>query len=281
MGCKNLLAMIEIKNISFGYSKRRPAIFRNLSLSIDHGGIYGLLGGNGSGKSTLIYLICGLLPTDEGSILIDGQRVDRRIPQLLREMYLVPEKMDLPDVSFKQLLALHHDYYPLFSDDDLKDCLQRFNVSPANTFTGLSMGERKKLLLSFALAANTRYIFMDEPVNGLDLLSKEVFRQAVADHVRGERVALIATHQIHDVEQMLTNVLLLSNRQVVVNTTTADILSQYSFTVRSEAHDADVVYAQPAPDGYFVMTRRKEGSTSSSVNLELYFNALTQQHKQP
>ena len=103
----------------------------------------------------------------------------------------------------------------------------------------------------------------------------------MADHVRGERVALIATHQIHDVEQMLTNVLLLSNRQVVVNTTTADILSQYSFTVRSEAHDADVVYAQPAPDGYFVMTRRKEGSTSSSVNLELYFNALTQQHKQP
>lgn len=129
--------MIEINNISFGYSKRRPPIYQNFSLTIDHGGIYGLLGSNGSGKSTLLYLICGLLPTNSGSILIDGQSTANRPPQTMRDVYLVPERIELPDLSYKQYVALHHDYYPHFSEDDLKDCLQRFNVSPEGDFTGL------------------------------------------------------------------------------------------------------------------------------------------------
>ena len=273
--------MIEINNISFGYSKRRPPIYQNFSLTIDHGGIYGLLGSNGSGKSTLLYLICGLLPTNSGSILIDGQSTANRPPQTMRDVYLVPERIELPDLSYKQYVALHHDYYPHYSEDDLKDCLQRFNVSPEGDFTGRSMGERKKLFLSFAIAANTRYLFMDEPASGLDLQSKEVFCRMMTDHVKGDRMALIATHQIHDVEQILTNVLLLIKHQLVVNMTTAEIQSEYSFEFRSKADDADVVYAQPAPNGYMVMTRRKKDSEPTPINLETYFNALTKQKQQP
>ncbi|MGI6223927.1 MAG: ATP-binding cassette domain-containing protein [Prevotella sp.] len=273
--------MIEINHIDFSYSKRHKKIYSDFSLRIDEGGIYGLLGLNGSGKSTLLYLICGLLAPNRGSITLNGLPAHKRLPQTMREVYLVPEEIELPALSYRQLIALHHDYYPHFSEDDLKTCLREFQLPPTQDFTALSMGERKKVFMSFALASNTRYLLMDEPTNGLDIPSKALFRNAITSHVSGERLAIVSTHQVHDVEQILTHVLLLNKGHVDVNTSTADLLKQYCFSFCENADSSDVVYSEPTLNGYMVMTHRKEGDAATPLNLELYFNALSNQNQQP
>ena len=90
--------MIQIDYLSFAYGGRRPAVFSDFALTLESGGIYGLLGKNGTGKSTLLYLIAGLLRPGRGSVRFLGQETRSRRPELLEELYLLPEEFTLPPV---------------------------------------------------------------------------------------------------------------------------------------------------------------------------------------
>ena len=90
--------MVSIKNIKFGYRKH-VTVLDEFSLDFSQSGIYGLLGKNGTGKSTLLYLMMGLLRPQKGEVTIDGISATLRRPEVLREMFLVPEEYDLPPIS--------------------------------------------------------------------------------------------------------------------------------------------------------------------------------------
>ena len=79
------------------------------------------------------------------------------------------------------------------------------------------MGQKKKVYMSVALASNTRYLLMDEPTNGLDILSKSQFRKAVIDSMTDERTAIVSTHQVHDVERLLDHVTIIERNQVLLS----------------------------------------------------------------
>lgn len=91
--------MIQVNDLTFSYPGNKHRVFEGLTLQLSESRIYGLLGKNGMGKSTLLYLIAGLLKPKKGSILIDGLTASRRYPQMLQELYLVPEEYDLPDMT--------------------------------------------------------------------------------------------------------------------------------------------------------------------------------------
>ena len=93
--------MIEVKNLSFSYGKRKQKVFDDFSLALDKGSVYGLLGKNGTGKSTLLYLMTGLLRPQAGRVLYKGVDVSMRYPLTLQDMFLVPEEFALPSVSFR------------------------------------------------------------------------------------------------------------------------------------------------------------------------------------
>lgn len=99
--------MIEVKNLSFSYGKRKQKVFDDFSLALDKGSVYGLLGKNGTGKSTLLYLMTGLLRPQAGRVLYKGVDVSMRYPLTLQDMFLVPEEFALPSVSLKQYLKLN------------------------------------------------------------------------------------------------------------------------------------------------------------------------------
>ena len=84
--------MIEVKNMSFSYGKRKQKVFDDFSLALDKGSVYGLLGKNGTGKSTLLYLMTGLLRPQAGRVLYKGVDVSMRYPLTLQDMFLVPEE---------------------------------------------------------------------------------------------------------------------------------------------------------------------------------------------
>ena len=81
----------------------------------------------------------------------------------------------------------------------------------------LSMGQKKKMYMCIALAANTRYLLMDEPTNGLDILSKSQFRKAVIEGMNEEKTVIVSTHQVHDVERLLDHVCIIERNKVLLN----------------------------------------------------------------
>ena len=131
--------------------------------------------------------------------------------------------------------------------------------------------------MSFALATQTKYLLMDEPTNGLDIPSKSQFRKVIAQNMTEDRMVIISTHQVHDVEQMLDHILILDQRQVLLNASVQDITDQYTFEYRSSQEmDETVLYAEPALQGNAVIAKRKEDDAETSINLELLFNYKTQ-----
>ena len=268
--------MIDVKNISFKYAGQQALVFDDFSLQLEQNRIYGLLGKNGTGKSTLLYLIAGLLRPAAGTVCCDGTATCLRRPELLSDLFLVPEEFELPAMSLAKYVGLNAPFYPRYSQEVLERCLADFELTPDVQLGALSMGQKKKVFMSFALATGTRYLLMDEPTNGLDIPSKSQFRKAIANNMSEERTLLISTHQVHDVESLLDHILMLSQRELLLNSSVQDITDRYVFEFRSPQQMDDVLYAEPTLQGNAVVARRKEGDAETPLNLELLFNAVTQ-----
>ena len=208
--------MINIQNIKFGYKSYQP-VLDGFSLDFSQSGVYGLLGRNGTGKSTLLYLMMGLLRPQSGNVSIDGISATLRRPEVLQEMFLVPEEYDLPPITLRRYIKAIKPFYPRFSDELLEKCLTNFDMTKDINLGALSMGQKKKVYMSIALAANTRYLLMDEPTNGLDILSKSQFRKAVIEGMSEDKTVIISTHQVHDVELLLDHVCIIERNQVLLN----------------------------------------------------------------
>ena len=212
----NYYTMIEVNNVTFGYNKYYN-VLQDFSLQFKKGGVYGLLGKNGTGKSTLLYLMMGLLRPKQGEVRVDGMLASNRLPEVLREMFIVPEEYDLPRISLKQYVKSLKPFYPNFSDDLLERCLAGFDMTMDINLGALSMGQKKKVYMCVALATNTQYLLMDEPTNGLDILSKSQFRKVVIESMSEEKTIIISTHQVHDVERMLDHVCIIEPNKVLLD----------------------------------------------------------------
>lgn len=269
--------MVNLSNITFRYAGQKVPVFQDFSMQLNEDRIYGLLGKNGTGKSTLLYLIAGLLRPQEGRVTIDGNDAMQRSTEMLQELFIVPEEFVLPDITLNEYVRLNAPFYPHFSREVLERCLDSFELSASLRLQALSMGEKKKVYMSFALAAGTRLLLMDEPTNGLDIPSKSQFRKVIAQNMTEERMVTISTHQVHDVEQMLDHILILDQHSVLLNASVQEITDQYVFEYRSpQEMDETVLYAEPSLQGNAVIAERKEDDAETQVNLELLFNFKTQ-----
>ena len=268
--------MIQVNHISFKYAGSKHLVFDDFSLTLEENRIYGLLGKNGTGKSTLLYLISGLLRPSCGSVCCDGVATKKREPETLRNIFFVTEEFEMPAIRLSEYVKLYKPFYPNFSDEVLQECLADFDLPADVHLNELSMGQRKKAYIAFAMATNTKYLFMDEPTNGLDIPSKSQFRKVIARHMTEERTVVVSTHQVHDVEQMLDHILMLDQRLVLLNASMQEIQDHYTFEYRSpQQMDDSVLYAEPTLQGNAVIRRRQEGDAETQVNLELLFNYKT------
>ena len=190
---------------------------------------------------------------------------------------MVPEEFELPAVSLDTYIRINEGFYPRFSREVLNSCLKDFDLPLSLHLKELSMGQKKKVLMSYALAAGTRYLFMDEPTNGLDIPSKSQFRRVVANNMGDDQTVIISTHQVHGVETLLDHILILCENRMLLDASTADICTQYSFELRpANEMDDSVIYAEPTLQGNAVVARRKEGQAETPINLELLFSAVAE-----
>ena len=265
--------MMEVKNVSFGY-RGKQTVFKDFSLSLEEGSVYGLLGKNGTGKSTLLYLMTGLLRPCQGEVLYKGVNVFLRRPETLSQMFIVPEEFTLPKVSLKQFVSLNRSFYPRFSDEILRSCLRDFDMNEDIHLGELSMGQKKKAYMCFALATNTQLLVMDEPSNGLDIPSKSQFRRVVASGMSEDKAVIISTHQVRDIDSLLDHVVIIDGSRTLLNRSVSDICSRLCFDeVSSGELTGDELFTQPSVHGQSVILPNRLGEEDSTLNLELLFNA--------
>ena len=266
--------MLQITNLSFSYSKSGHKLFHDFSLDLQPGNIYGLLGKNGAGKSTLIYLMTGLLTPASGQVTLDGIDVRRRLPQTLSDLFLVPEEFELPHTTLSQFVKINAPFYPNFSVDDMNRYLDTFEMEHDCKLQSLSMGQKKKVFMSFALATNTRVLIMDEPTNGLDIPSKSQWRKIIASGMTDDKMMLFSTHQVRDIEQVLDHVTIIDQSQVLLNASLGEVASRLAFRPMREGDQP--LLAQTSAMGTLVVTPALAGE-ETQVDLELLFNATLQQ----
>ena len=266
--------MIEVENLSFRYGKRRAKVLEDFSMKLDKGSVYGLLGKNGTGKSTLLYRMAGLLRPQTGTILYKGVDVKKRYPDTLQDMFLVPEEFALPNVSLKQYVKLNAPFYPNFSDELLNACLRDFDMNEDIHLGELSMGQKKKAFMCFALATNTSLLMMDEPTNGLDIPSKSQFRKVIASGMSDDKAVIISTHQVRDIDSLLDHVLIMDGSKLLLNESVSTICEKLYFADQGVNESTDgALYVQPSVQGNSVILPNEYGE-DSKMNLEVLFNAM-------
>jgi len=268
--------MIQIQDLSYKYSGASENVFDGLSLEFGEGRIYGLLGRNGVGKSTLLYLMSGLLMPRQGRVLIDGQEPRLRQPSLLEEVCFVPDEFALPGISLSQYVKFYGRMYPRFSQEVFDDCLRDFEMTDVKRLGELSLGQKKRVMVSFALATRCSLLLMDEPTNGLDIPAKNLFRKLVARHMADDQTIIVSTHQVHDVDALLDHIVIMGRASdaILLNASIADLQERYAFQYRSMNEPCDdALYFEPTPQGRAVIVMNTTGE-ETTVNLELLFNAV-------
>lgn len=266
--------MLEIKGLRFGYGLRKPDIFSDFSLTLEPGAVYGLLGKNGTGKSTLLYLMCGLLRPKSGSVAFGGTEMSLRRPSALQEVFIVPEEFSLPAVTMKQYVKYNSSFYPRFSNEILNNCLRDFDMDADLRLNELSMGQKKKAFMSFALAANTSLLLMDEPTNGFDIPSKSQMRKVIASNMTDEKSIVVSTHQVRDVENLLDHVLMIDGGSLLLDSSYASLADKLLFAEQPMSEPTDgAIYVQPSLQGNSVVYANRYGE-ESVINLEVLFNAM-------
>ena len=249
--------MLQIENLEFSYHKKGNPIFNGINLTIQPGSVYGLLGKNGIGKSTLLYMMCGLMFPHKGSIRFDGIEVKRRLPETLEKIFLVPEEFDLPSISI---------------DDQFNQYLSDFELEHTKNLAKTSMGQKKKYLVSFALATNTPLLLMDEPTNGMDIPSKSQFRKVIASGMNEQKSIVISTHQVRDLENMIDHITILDNGLLLLDADTHTISSRLRFIKGgNESEIAGAFYKVSTIAGYSAILPN-ETDEESLIDIEMLFN---------
>jgi ABC-2 type transport system ATP-binding protein len=270
--------MIDIKDLSFGYQNSEK-LFKSIELQIPVGGIYGLLGKNGSGKTTLLKILAGLIFPIEGSCRVIDRKPGERQPSFLEEIYYLPEDLFLPALTIETYIKFYAEFYPRFDHTRLQSFLKEFDLPQNKLLNTFSHGQKKKFLIAFGLATNCRVFILDEPTNGLDIPSKAQFRKLLISSITDEKLFIISTHQVHDVENLIDEILVLDEGRIIFHESLLHITQKLVFTQQlAEPDQATTIYSENLLGSYNTISKNQDDQ-DTQVNLEILFNAILANQK--
>lgn len=262
--------MIEIKDLAFSYGK--TPILKSITTTLEEGRIYGLLGENGVGKTTLLTLLCGLKKVCSGSITTDGENPFDRTPTLLQNQFYLPDEV-LPVAMKAECFAKERGaFWPDYDHAKFLEIMKEFENDPAKKMNQMSAGQLKKTYISLALACGCKYIFMDEPTNGLDIPSKTQFRSAIMKYTTDDSTIVISTHQVRDLENIIDPIIILDRQDVLLNASVEEIISKLYFDYGTQLHP-ESLYSEQLPGGFIQVYPNTTGE-DSKINVEALFNAV-------
>jgi ABC-2 type transport system ATP-binding protein len=266
--------MIRIKDLAFSYGKKKRPLFQDLDLELPDGNMYGLLGKNGAGKTTLLKILCGLLIPNAGDCTIDDKIPSHRSPDLLADIYYIPEEFWVPRMKIDTFENTYAPFYPKFDHNLFEEGIEEFELDRTMPLTSMSYGQKKKVLVAFGVASGTRLFLLDEPTNGLDIPSKSIFRKLLAAGLNDDRTFLISTHQVRDMQNLIDPVAILEKGRIIFQADAYDMSRSLRIEQTQREPDSEIVlYTESVPGGY-VSVIPADNTGESQIDLELLFNAV-------
>lgn len=209
--------VIEAGNVSVRYGRRRAV--DGVSLAVQPGTVYAILGRNGAGKSSLVRCILGQLQPDGGRVTLFGQDVWRERTRLMQRIGVVPEDADAPPaMRVDELARFSARLYARWQQGAFDERVRRFGVTPEARFGELSKGQKKQVSLALALAMSPDLLVLDDPTLGLDVVAKKsLFEEVIADLADRGITVLVTTHDLAPVEAIADRVAILRDGRLVLD----------------------------------------------------------------
>ncbi|SJL84386.1 ABC transporter ATP-binding protein [Vibrio palustris] len=242
-------ALITASNLRKSYSKENAGYaLHEMDFTVQPGQVLGLLGHNGAGKSTLIRSLLGL-QAFEGKVDINGFDPIKHHAQAMRSIACISDTNCLPDwMTVKQLIDYTAGVHPDFQKDHALEFLQGTSVNVKSLVRSLSKGMKVQVHLALVMATQCRILILDEPTLGLDLMYRDTFyRQMLKwfEDGEGARSVIIASHEVSEIEHLLTDVLILKQGQKIVHSTMFELTDEYFILEAANTYDEQVKALAP------------------------------------
>lgn len=215
----------------------------DVNLKLEENTIYGLLGRNGAGKSTLLNIITNRIFADKGQVFIDGVTAVEN-DEAQRKIYLMSEKTLYPEkMKIRETLNWSKNFYPEFDEAYAKKIANQFELNLNQKVGSLSTGYTSIFKLIIALSVNTPYVFLDEPVLGLDANHRELFyRLLIEKYSERPSTIVISTHLIEEVSGVIENIIIMKRGSIIRNETREELLSRgYTVSGTSSVIDKYII----------------------------------------
>jgi ABC-2 type transport system ATP-binding protein len=249
-------ALVEARHLSVHYGAKRAV--DDISFTIPKGRVVGLLGHNGAGKTTLMKAMVGLTQA-QGDLAVLGLNPMKQRVELLQSACYIPDVAILPRwARVQDLITMMSELHPRFSADRARVLLKRTSVKLSDRVKALSKGMVVQAHLALVAAIDARLMILDEPTLGLDVLSRKAFYEMLLDEwCDGERSVLISTHQVEEIETLLSDVLMLNEGKLVLSISLEDMDRRFV----ALSHDAAV--AQEMAAAHPLLRYRVQGGSAA------------------
>jgi len=213
-----------VKVVGLNYFHGKEQSLKDVSFTLEKGKVYGLWGRNGAGKTTLMRCIAGLSPVDEETISVrEAAPFDN--DQLLGDICFIQENHPLnPIWRVKDALEIASWFQPEWDESIAQRAINAFRLKPTMRVKKMSKGMKTALALSIGLASNAKVTIFDEPTNGLDAAFRETFYELLMkEHEKGERLFVISTHYIQELQRYMEQLLVIHQGELVLNQSLEEI----------------------------------------------------------
>jgi len=274
--------LISIANLTKFYKKFKA--LDDISLNLNKGKIVGLLGKNGAGKSTMMRCMLGLLRYD-GEIRINGEAVSHADHEIFNNMAFIPDVNEIDDrLTVAQTIAYVKGVHPKWNQERADKLIQISQLPMKKKVKTLSKGMKTKLYLIITLSLDVQILLLDEPTIGLDIaFKKEFFNTILGEYFDENKLILISTHQIEEVEHLLQEIIFIHEGKLLLHKEMDTLKDEYNMVTIPIERAADITVHNPlystkslgSLSGLLRSDIKIEGATYTRPQISEVFLALT------
>ena len=214
--------MIEVKNVVKTFDGFRA--LDDLTMTVPHGAVYGLVGPNGAGKSTIIRHLAGLYRQDSGEVLLDSQPVYENTEAKRRMAVIGDDWYYFPQAGIKEMAKFYAGIYPAFSWERYEKLKQVFPLDEKMMLRRMSKGMQKQAAFWLTVCCMPEYLILDEPVDGLDpVMRRQVWSLLLGDVAERGTTVLVSSHNLRELEDVCDHVGILNHGKVLLERSLSDL----------------------------------------------------------
>ena len=207
--------MLEVKGLTKRFGDFTA--LSGISLTVDDGSVYGLVGYNGAGKTTLLKNISGIYKPEAGEVLFDGENIFENAPKK-EEMFFMPDDLFFSAYSnMNKMASFYNGYYSKFSFDTFKKLTEAFGLDPTKRINGFSKGMQRQAEMVLALSTHPRLILLDESFDGIDPQKRLLMKGLLKEYIKENNTSvIISSHNLQELEDLCDHIGIINGKKISI-----------------------------------------------------------------